>query len=130
RFHHRDLTFGLLYAFTENFVLPLSHDEVVHGKGSLLGKMPGDEWQRFANLRALYGWMWAYPGGQLLFMGGELAQWREWDLEEGVAWPAPCGVRPPRGRGSLRALNPARGGRPAGGGSGPRPRPVRGVRSH
>ena len=88
RFHHRELTFGLLYAFTENFVLPLSHDEVVHGKGSLLTKMPGDEWQRFANLRSLYGWMWAYPGGQLLFMGGEIAQWTEWSEERGVDWAA------------------------------------------
>ena len=62
KFHHRDLSFGLLYAFTEQFVLPFSHDEVVHGKGSLLAKMPGDEWQRFANLRAMYAWMWAMPG--------------------------------------------------------------------
>jgi 1,4-alpha-glucan branching enzyme len=88
KFHHRDLTFGLLYAFTENFVLPLSHDEVVHGKGSLLDKMPGDEWQKFANLRALYAWMWAYPGGKLLFQGGEIAQWGEWNAERGVDWMA------------------------------------------
>jgi 1,4-alpha-glucan branching enzyme len=105
RFHHRELSFGLLYAFTENFVLPLSHDEVVHGKGSLLGKMPGDEWQRFANLRALYGWMWAYPGGQLLFMGGELAQWREWDLDEGVDWRALSGERHRGVQELVRAVN-------------------------
>jgi 1,4-alpha-glucan branching enzyme len=105
RFHHRDLTFGLLYAFTENFVLPLSHDEVVHGKGSLLNKMPGDEWQRFANLRSLYGWMWAYPGAQLLFMGGEIAQWREWSEEEGVDWRALDGERHRGVQELVRALN-------------------------
>ena len=88
RWHHRDLTFGLLYAFSERFVLPLSHDEVVHGKGSLLNKMAGDEWQKFANLRALYGWLWAYPGAPLLFMGGEIAQWGEWSVERGVDWAA------------------------------------------
>ena len=86
RWHHRDLTFGLLYAFSESFVLPLSHDEVVHGKGSLLGKMAGDDWQRFANLRALYGWMWALPGAPLLFMGAELAAWTEWNDAAGLPW--------------------------------------------
>jgi 1,4-alpha-glucan branching enzyme len=84
--HHHDLTFGVHYGFTENFVLPLSHDEVVHGKRSLLAKMPGDRWQQLANLRALYAWMWAHPGKQLLFMGGELAQAREWNHDTQLDW--------------------------------------------
>jgi 1,4-alpha-glucan branching enzyme len=86
RYHHDDLTFGLLYAFTENFVLPLSHDEVVHGKGSLIAKMPGDRWSELANLRALYAWMWAHPGKQLIFMGDELAQGTEWSHERSLDW--------------------------------------------
>jgi 1,4-alpha-glucan branching enzyme len=86
RWNHGRLTFGLLYAFSENFVLPLSHDEVVHGKGSLLAKMPGDDWQRFANLRALLAWMWALPGAPLVFMGTELAMWSEWDENGSLPW--------------------------------------------
>ena len=86
RYHQNDLTFGLLYAWHENFVLPLSHDEVVHGKRSMLNKMPGERWAQLANLRALYAWMWAHPGKKLLFMGGELAQEREWSHERALDW--------------------------------------------
>jgi 1,4-alpha-glucan branching enzyme len=86
--HHGELAFRLVYAFTENFVLPLSHDEVVHCKGSLYGRMPGDPWKKYANLRLLFGYMFAQPGKKLLFMGGELAQWPEWNHEASVDWHA------------------------------------------
>ncbi|HET7488004.1 MAG TPA: 1,4-alpha-glucan branching protein GlgB [Acidimicrobiales bacterium] len=105
RYHHNDLTFGLLYAWSENFILPLSHDEVVHGKASLLSKMPGDYWQKRANLRSLYAWMWAHPGKKLLFMGGELAQDWEWSHERSIDWAS---LHDPGHRGVqdlVRALN-------------------------
>jgi 1,4-alpha-glucan branching enzyme len=113
RWHHDLLTFGLTYAWTENFVLPLSHDEVVHLKGSLVNKMPGDPWQRFANLRALYAWMWSHPGKQLLFMGAELAQEREWSQDREIDWyvlgdPLHRGVRD-----LLRELNAVEAAHPA-----------------
>jgi 1,4-alpha-glucan branching enzyme len=113
RWQHNDLTFGLLYAFSENFILPLSHDEVVHGKRSLIGRMPGDRWQRFANLRAYFGFMFGHPGKKLLFMGGEFGQEREWNHDRSLDWhllndPAHAGVQS-----LIRDLNRLYRGRPA-----------------
>ena len=112
-YHHDEMTFGLIYAFSEKFILPLSHDEVVHGKGSLIGKMPGDTWQRFANLRAYLGFMWAHPGKKLLFMGGEIAQEREWSHDRQIDWhllddPAHAGIQR-----LVRDLNRLYAGEPA-----------------
>jgi 1,4-alpha-glucan branching enzyme len=113
KWHHGEMTFGLVYAFSEKFVLPLSHDEVVYGKGSLIGKMKGDYWQRFANLRAYLGFMWTHPGKKLMFMGGEFAQEREWNHDHGLDWylldnPAHSGVQS-----LMRDLNAAYRGLPA-----------------
>ncbi len=113
KYHHNDLTFRMLYAFTENYLLPLSHDEVVHGKGSLLSKMPGDDWQKFANLRLLFAWQYFQPGKKLLFMGGEFGQWNEWSHDLSLDWHL---LEQPSHRGAqrwVRDLNTFYRGEPA-----------------
>ena len=140
RWHHRELSFGLLYAFSERFVLPMSHDEVVHGKASLLGKMPGDDWQKFANLRAMFTWMWAMPGAPLVFMGAELAPWTEWNDAGGLPWhlldhraaprrPRPDGRAQSGGRHSGERCGSAITNRPVSSGSTPTTRCIRRTRS-
>jgi 1,4-alpha-glucan branching enzyme len=111
--HHHQLTFGLLYAFSENFILPLSHDEVVHGKGSLLNKMPGDRDSQLANLRSLLAWMWAHPGRQLLFMGGEIAQEREWSHDRSLDWHLLEHAQHAGVQSLVRTLNQVMAGEPA-----------------
>jgi 1,4-alpha-glucan branching enzyme len=113
RWHHDKLTFGLVYAFSENFVLPLSHDEVVHGKRSILGRMPGDDWQRFANLRAYYGFMWGHPGKKLLFMGQEFGQPGEWNHDTELPWGLLADPRHQGVQRLLRDLNALYRARPA-----------------
>ncbi len=105
RYHHDKMTFGLVYAFNENFVLPLSHDEVVHGKRSIIGRMPGDRWQQFANLRAYYGFMYAHPGKKLLFMGDEIGQWNEWNHDRSIDWHLLLGAEHTGVQDLLRDLN-------------------------
>jgi 1,4-alpha-glucan branching enzyme len=105
RWHHNKMTFSLVYAFSENFVLPLSHDEVVHGKGSLFAKMPGDDWQKFANLRAYYGFMWGHPGKKLVFMGQEFAQAHEWHHDQELPWSLLDDVRHAGIQALIRDLN-------------------------
>jgi 1,4-alpha-glucan branching enzyme len=113
KWDHRHLTFSMLYAFTENFILPFSHDEVVHGKGSMFGKIPGDDWRKGATLRALYGFMFTHPGKKLMFMGGEIGQGREWDHDESLDWhllakPLHAGIQQ-----FVRDLNRTYAGEPA-----------------